>query len=200
MTKLKLDTPFSVEVGSRIARASHGVICEEIWDDNVHFYPQDKTFDPILRKDVSIKVMKWHIDQVRHPEKSIRIDQFLTFTSPDHQGQDILVDCHPSFKFTKFLSEPPKKIETDIYKSLSDNPPKRQDDSVIKEYKLTWKAQVDWEALDVFVNDQGKTFRKLEYTVEMKCSAGTTVFYIYHGGYKQASKNVVLEFYETADI
>lgn len=120
--------------------------------------------------------------------------------SPDRQGQDICVDCHPSFKFTKFLAEPPEKIVTTIYRSLAEAPPARKDNSVEKIFDLTWNIQVDWESLDVFVNDRQKVFKKLEYTVEMKCSAGTTVFYIYHAGYKQASKNVALKVYETADI
>lgn len=74
LTKLKIDTPFSVEVGSRIARASYGAICEEIWDEDVH-YPQNKSFDGILRKDVSINVMKWLVVQVRHPES---LQQLIT--------------------------------------------------------------------------------------------------------------------------
>lgn len=149
--------------------------------------------------DVSIRVMKWHILQVRHPEESIRTDQFLTCMSHDHQNDDIFAGRHRSFKFTKFLSKPPEKIETYIYKSHSDPPPKRQDDSVIKEYKLTWRTHLDWESLDFF-DDQKETFRKLEYEVQMECSAGPTVFSIYHGGRKQASKHVTLEVYETADI
>lgn len=134
------------------------------------------------------------------PRIPATIDHFLTFVSPERQGQDIYVDRHPSFNFTKFLSEPPKQIETDIFMSLAEVPPARKDESVRKVFKLTWDIQFDWESLDVFVNDEGKTFRKLEYTVEMKCSAGATVFSIYHGGYKQAGKNVALEVYDTADV
>lgn len=84
--------------------------------------------------------------------------------------------------------------------SLADEPPARRDDSVREVFKLKWDTQVDWESLPVFVNDQQKTFRKLEYEVRMNCTAGVTVFSIYHAGYKQAGKNVSLEIYETADI
>ena len=111
------------------------------------------------------------------------------------------MDSHPSFKFTKFLAEPPKKIETTIYRSLAEMPPARMDDSVKEVFKLTWNnIHFDWESLEIFINDRQKTFRKVEYTVEMKCSAGTPVLSIYHAGYKQSMKDVDLEFYETADI
>lgn len=196
MTKLKLDTPFSVGVRSRISRASFGAICEEEWDDDRH-YPEDKIFDPILQRDVAIRIMKWHVLLVRRTRISMKIRHFLTSMFPELQGQDVYVDCHPSFKFTKFLSKPQEKIETAIYMSRAEEPPARQDDSVKEIFKLTWNIQVDWESLPLFVNDQQETFRKLEFTVEMKCSGGTTVFSIYHAGYKQASKNVDLEIYET---
>lgn len=75
MTKLKIDTPFSVGVGSRISRASYGVVCEEEWDDDLH-HAQDKMFDAVLQKDVCIRVMKWHIKQVRLAAISITTDQF----------------------------------------------------------------------------------------------------------------------------
>lgn len=64
MTRLKLDTPFSVGVRSRISRANYGAVCEELWDDALHS-PEDKTFNPILQRDVSSGVMKWHVVQVR---------------------------------------------------------------------------------------------------------------------------------------
>lgn len=57
-----------------------------------------------------------------------------------------------------------------------------------------------WDSLEVFINDHQKTFRKLEYTVEMKCSAGATAFSIYHGGRRQASKNVALKFHNSEDV
>lgn len=199
MTKLKLDTPFSVSVGSRISRASYGVVCEEEWDDDIH-QAEDKLFDEVLQKDVCMRVMKWHVKKVSLPDILMKIHHFLTYMARDRQGQDIYVDRHPSFTFTKYLTEPPEKIETTIYMSLAEDPPTRKDDSVREVFKLTWDIQVDYDSLEVFVNDQQKTFRKLEYTVEMKSSAGATIFSIYHGGYKQASRNVSLKVYKNSDV
>lgn len=102
-------------------------------------------------------------------------------------------------KFTKYLDELPDKIVTIIYKSLAEAPPEHKDDSVVKATEITWDIQVDWGSLEVFVNSKNKIFRKLEYTVEMKCTAGATAFSIHHGGYRQASKNVALKFHESAD-
>lgn len=133
-------------------------------------------------------------------ESSTKLHHFLTYVPPDTQGQDIYGDRHPWFKFKKYLAEPPEKIETIIYMCLEEIPPARRDDSVKEVFKLTWDVQVDWESLETFVNDRQKSFKILEYTVEMKCSAGATIFSIYHDGYKQAGRNVALEIYDTADI
>lgn len=81
MTKMKLDTPFSVSVRSRISRASFGVVCEEDWDDDRH-YLEDKMFDAILQKDVAIRVMKWHVLLVSRTNIRIRIRHYLTYMSP----------------------------------------------------------------------------------------------------------------------
>lgn len=104
-----------------------------------------------------------------------------------------------SIKLTKYLDELPPKIVTTIYKSLADRPPARKDDTVVMATEITWDIEVDWGSLETFVNNQGKTFRKLEYTVEMKCSAGATEFNVYHDGYRQANKNVALKFGDSAD-
>lgn len=72
---LKMKTPFSVDVGSRIARASYGVVCEEEFDGDVH-QAKDKVFNPVLQKDVVPMVMKWHVCSVRCAEIPIRIDDF----------------------------------------------------------------------------------------------------------------------------
>lgn len=73
MTKLKMKTPFSVDVGSRIARASYGAVCEELFDGNVH-QATEKVFNPKLQKDVVPRVMKWHVVAVRSAEIPIKID------------------------------------------------------------------------------------------------------------------------------
>lgn len=199
MTGLKIDTPFSVAVRSRVSRANWGSVAEELFDDNVH-HQEHKMFDPKLQMDVCGWIMKWHLVQVRSKSISMNIRHFLTCTSHDQQGQDVYVDRNPRIKFTKFLAEPPKKIESAIYVSLADVPPDRKDESVREAFRLTWDMQIDWESLPLFINNQQKTFRKLEYEVEMKCSAGATSFAIYHGGYKQVGRNVDLTVYETADV
>lgn len=77
LSKLKIDTPFSVDIGSRISRASYGAVCEELFDDDLHPL-EDKVFDNILQKPVAIRVMKWHVVQVRCIQTSITFDRCLT--------------------------------------------------------------------------------------------------------------------------
>lgn len=115
----------------------------------------------------------------------------------DEQGQEIRSDHKLSFKLTKHLAERPEKIETDVYMSSAEAPPKRRDESVRKAFKLTWNLQVNWRSLKVFKNSKGNEYRKLEYIVEMDCNAASSLFSVYHGGHKVAAKNVSLEVYET---
>lgn len=83
-----------------------------------------------------------------------------------------------------------------IHKSLTDQPSQRLDESVMKATEIVWQnIQVDWNSLETFQNERNKTFKKLKYNIEMDCSAGATVFSIYHGGRKQAAKNVSLKFF-----
>ncbi|KAI7782498.1 actin-like atpase domain-containing protein [Diaporthe eres] len=174
MTKKKLGSQLRVEVASRIARESCGVAGEEPYDAKVH-PPEDKWFDLILRKDVCIRLMKWHV------QKGDRIQ--------DKQPIRIM--------FTRFLEETSDKtvsIVTKIYKSQADQPSRRLDESVTTATELTWNIQVNWDSLETFENEVGKRYKKLEYTVEMEYSAGATAFSIYHRGRKQAAKNVSLKF------
>lgn len=76
MTKKKLGGPFEVSVKSRIARQSYGVVCQEPWDEEQH-NPEDKWFDSILLKDVSVRVMKWHVVSVSITKTSIGIVYLL---------------------------------------------------------------------------------------------------------------------------
>lgn len=78
MTRKRLGSSLKVAVKSRIARESLGVVCEESWDEDRH-HPQDKRFDFILRKDVAIKVMRWHVVQVSSTSISIGILHLLTY-------------------------------------------------------------------------------------------------------------------------
>ncbi|KAL1876468.1 hypothetical protein Daus18300_002712 [Diaporthe australafricana] len=176
MAKLKIKTPYSVVVGARISRLNIGVVGQEIWDEEKHD-PVDQLLDHILQEHVAINVMKWHLVQ----------------------GQEIRSDHNVSFNLTKHLAERPEKIETDIYMSPAEVPPKRRDESVRKAFKLTWNIKVKWRSLEVFTNSKGKEYRKLEYVVEMGCGAGSSLFSVYHRGRKVADKNVSLEVYEAAD-
>lgn len=112
------------------------------------------------------------------------------------QGDEVPANHTTSIPLTKHLEELPEKIIINIYTSVDDEPSNRKDESVTKVAEITWVVRVDWDSLETFENDLGKSFNTLDYNVEMKRSAGATAFSIYHRGRKQASKNVALKFYD----
>lgn len=64
MTVEKVPSDFAVQVASRIARASYGVMCLEKWDDEKHI-EEDKIFDEQQRMLKATNQMKWLIREVR---------------------------------------------------------------------------------------------------------------------------------------
>lgn len=85
MTKKNFSSPLKVAIKSRIARESCGVICEEPWNDELH-NPECKKFDIILRKDMAIRVMKWHAVKVSSTTLCIMNARFLTALIPDDRA------------------------------------------------------------------------------------------------------------------
>lgn len=80
MTKKKLGSQLRVEVASRIARESYGVVGEEPFDKKVH-PPEDQWFDHILGKDMCIRLMKWHVKKVNNSRLSMGNVHLLTDVS-----------------------------------------------------------------------------------------------------------------------
>lgn len=64
LTSAGLDSEHTVEVESRIARASFGVVCQEDFDPEKHL-DEDKVMDNDLGRFVVTKRMKWFITKVR---------------------------------------------------------------------------------------------------------------------------------------
>lgn len=64
MTVEKMDSRFAVEVRSRIARASYGIVCQEKWDDKKHL-PEDKIWDEDQQSWKSKNIVKWLVREVR---------------------------------------------------------------------------------------------------------------------------------------
>lgn len=109
MTKKKLGSQLRVEVASRIARQSYGVVGEEPYDEEMH-HQEDRWFDPILRKDVAIKVMWWHVKQVSSNKLSTEHVHLLTDVSTgdratasktsnrsESSSPDFLTKFHPRY-------------------------------------------------------------------------------------------------------
>jgi hypothetical protein len=120
----------------------------------------------------------------------------------ENQGQDIEKSHLPRHELYKYLENETEllALTTDIYVSKAEDPPTRRDGSVKVYCKVTWDTKIDWDSLEPCEDQHGRKLRRLDYTVEMKCDGGSSMFYILHDGRRQAAKNVSVEVLETSDI
>lgn len=104
--------------------------------------------------------------------------------------------------FTKIidLDEEPSNLHTIIWMSRASPPPSRMDESVLKHSEVGWNAKINLDSLPTFINNQNKSFMQIDYAAEMKCSGGSTEFYIFHNGRRQAVKNVSVEFHDQGRV
>lgn len=117
------------------------------------------------------------------------------------RASDSIEDGHPAnYEFFKLREEAPETLITTIYVSKAENPPTRRDESVKVYCKITWDINIDWDSLPIYRNTHGKEYRRLDYTVSMKCDGGSSDCFILHNRRRQATKNVSVEVYENSDI
>ena len=60
--------------------------------------------------------------------------------------------------------------------------------------EIRWEAEIDTSTLPIFTNRLGKVFHTVDCEAEMTCTGGSVDFAIYHGGKRQGSKSVVVDF------
>lgn len=201
MTLEKMDSQFSVEVRSRICRASYGIICQEKWDENKHL-PEDKFWDDDQQGFKARNQMKWLVKEVCEPclPWEWTFATALMLMDDYEQGEDVMVEKKFRHYFFKILEGQPENLFTTIWMTKTSPPPSRKDESVFKHCEVKWATKIDTGRLPVFINNQGKSFSQLDFAAEMKCGGGSTEFAIFHNGRRQATKNVTVEFHDHTSI
>ena len=87
-----------------------------------------------------------------------------------------------------------RRFTDTLYTCTTANPPQRFDASMEQLCKIRWEAEIDIATLPTFTNRLGKVFHRVNCEAEMTCTGGSVDFAIYHGGKRQGSKSVVLDF------
>ncbi|KAI3391752.1 hypothetical protein diail_6846 [Diaporthe ilicicola] len=177
LTHEKSDSNLTVQVRSRIARASYGIICQEIFDPGKHL-EEDRIWDEDQQSDKAGNQFKALIKR----------------------GEDILTGRKFRHEFSKTEVDFSGDIITSIWMSKAKNPPTRKDGSLTKLCEVRWTKRIDEEELDVFVNRNGKEFRRMNFTAEMKCSGGAVEVVIVHNGKRQAQENVSVDFQDHGGV
>ncbi|KAJ4418730.1 hypothetical protein N0V82_005403 [Gnomoniopsis sp. IMI 355080] len=179
MTVEKVDSPLSVEIRSRVARASYGIVCREAWDPTKHSI-EDKIFDPQQQLWKATNQMKWLINE----------------------GDDLATDKKFRHDFYRLVDvdEIPDSLSTTLWMCRTSPPPSRKEKSVVKYSEMKWTANIHWSKLPKRYNTVNDEFYEVEFQAVMQCSSGVTDLAVLHKGRKQATKNVQVEFFDRADL
>ncbi|EGO59403.1 hypothetical protein NEUTE1DRAFT_39823 [Neurospora tetrasperma FGSC 2508] len=165
----------SVQVQTRVARASYGICLSEPWDTRRHD-PEDKYLCEIDQKYFARNQMAWllkEIDEIA-AQKPMSLSVERTF------------DCNGPMK----TPDDVEIFETNIFP-----PPTRWDPEVIKELcSIKWETVIDPHTLPKCKNRIGGAYSELRYRFEMNCSGESVGFAIYRGGKKEGSKSVKVDY------
>ncbi|KAK1995876.1 actin-like ATPase domain-containing protein [Colletotrichum falcatum] len=171
LTQKNMSPGLSVNVQSRIARASYGVTFETDFKKREH---------SARSKIWSDKEQKW-----------MASDQMSWFLK---QGTDISNTTPVRENFYRLYDSAPSEVSDSLYVS-SDWPPPSEKDSSVKELcEITWNKKIDFESLPRHVNSLGKVFHRIDYTIEMVCAGASIDFAVSHDGKRVGAKNVSVVF------
>ncbi|KAK3488063.1 uncharacterized protein B0T23DRAFT_447115 [Neurospora hispaniola] len=165
----------SVQVQTRVARASYGICWNEPWDTRRHD-PEDKYWCEIDQQYFARGQMAWLLkegDDISAQEPtSLRVKQTFDRNGPLKTPEDEEI------------------FETNIFP-----PPTRWDPDVIKQLcSIKWETVIDPSTLPKFKNRVGEVYGELIYRCEMTCSGESMGFAIYRGRKKEGSKSVKVDY------
>ncbi|KAK3953443.1 hypothetical protein QBC32DRAFT_387599 [Pseudoneurospora amorphoporcata] len=165
----------SVQVQTRVARASYGICWNEPLNSRRNNH-EDKYFCDIEQQYYARNQMAWLLqegDDVSARKPTIRslkqhFDRHGPMTTPEDE----------------------RIFQTNVFP-----PPTRWDPEVIKELcSIKWETIIDPEALPKFTNQLGRVYGELLYRCKMTCSGESVGFAIYRDGKKEGPKSVKVDY------
>ncbi|KAF2025630.1 actin-like ATPase domain-containing protein [Setomelanomma holmii] len=156
-------------VRSRIVRCNYGVQFTTPFDPAVH-EERDKYFNERYQKDYADNQMSWYIKRGDN----------MSVTRPVRKKWFQSLSCDfPQLSFD---------FDSDIYACRAHEPPTRLDLTVTKSCILQSDSPVDISAIAMVKNQLGKSYKDLEYEIEMK------VFVIIFNGREIGRSHLIPEF------
>lgn len=190
----------NVQIQSRVARTSFGVVFNQAWDDTKHNL-RDKYWCDIEGKWKAANQLRWFIRVVCiFCSRPILPYRYLANPWCILQGDDVSERDTVSHDFYRLFDSNPDKAISTIRMSRSASPPIHKDSSVIQFCKITWDYSVDISSLPPVAAPSGKIWSRLNYQIAMTCTGGSIEVDVIHAGKKQASKNISLDFQDHGDI
>ncbi|KAK1976354.1 hypothetical protein LZ30DRAFT_603637 [Colletotrichum cereale] len=171
LTQQNLSPGLSINVRSRIARASYGTAYFTEFDEKVHSF-HSRTWCTDEHKWLADNQMKWFLEQ----------------------GTDVSSTSPVRDDFYRLYMSAPPEISNTLYITSAWPQPSEMDNTVKKLCEITWNRRVDFEALPRHVSSLGKVFHKLSFDIEMVCAGASIDFSIIHDGKRVGAKNVSVVF------
>jgi hypothetical protein len=165
--------PQSISIASRISRASYGVKARREFVDGV---------DPAEEKCWCPNELKWKIPVATW---FLEIGSDVSETEPvRHDFYQLWPEDYGSFAlYTTSLSFCAAAV-----------PPTWHDDSVRDLCRISWERHVDLSKFSIWMNAEGKRFRKVAFEVEMISDGGSLQFAVLLQGEKIAAQDVQVLF------
>ncbi|KAF5227885.1 hypothetical protein FAUST_11470 [Fusarium austroamericanum] len=162
-----------VVVTSRVARMSYGIKCVT---DFIH--GKHKVKDRIW----SDKENRWHAKN--------QMEWFLK------EGDDISEKRSVHHQYYRLMEGGITDVSEIFYCSTIFPPPKRYDgtNKIRSLCTISWNRNIDTNSLPKFTNDDGQSFPKLTFRIEMDCEDGIISFAIYFEGQKVGGREVDVQF------
>lgn len=183
-----------VQVTSTIARASYGMKYRIRFDESKHS-EEDKVWSTDELEWKAKNQMKWFVRKVRGSPTNCNKLREVINANVLTQGENISKkEPVRSGYYQLHKIDFGDLLTVELRTCEDEQPPDRQTSSVKKLCDIENNLDVAFRSLSDWTNSEGKTFKKLEYDVEMVPSGATLDVSVYIDGRKQRSTDTAIRF------
>ncbi|OBS26475.1 hypothetical protein FPOA_00418 [Fusarium poae] len=167
ITSHRLSASLGVEIGSRVARRSYGVLTDIPFRPDEHL--ESEKF--------------WSNDS-----QMWRVPGYMQWFV--YKGDNMLTEGLVRRKFGQLCSENTGRVHQIIFACSKYPPPNVRDGTVQQLCVIQWTRTINVGLLPTYTDSLGKVSHRLEYEVEMTCKDGTAEFTVYFEGQRVGANNV----------
>ncbi|KAI0857724.1 actin-like ATPase domain-containing protein [Xylaria cubensis] len=166
--------PSSISIVSTIARQSLGIVFNTQFEKGTHL-KCDKFWDEVQEIWQARNQMSWYLEKAQTVDKMNPVSRHWV-------------------KYYHSASDYDHNISFTIYQCNDDDPPSRMIESVKPFCKASFKIEIPYKYLPDYTNESGRSFKKVDYDVEMVPSGASVEFMVLYKGQKIGSRSIDIKF------